>query len=86
MLQNAIYDCLRVAKVARQRVVHDPIPVFDQLTQYVYQSGVEESRDGLRVRVAVGTVAEAQTLRQAWADANTVLDAKPADWVSEASE
>jgi len=40
----------------------------------------------VRVRVAVGTVAEAQTLRQAWADANTVPDAKPADWVSEASE
>lgn len=53
---TAIFSRLSAAKTTRERVTHDPVPVYDQLTQYVYQSGVEESKDGLRVRVAVGTV------------------------------
>jgi len=37
-------------------VVHPPVPEYDQLTQYVYQSAVAETATEVRVSVAVGTV------------------------------
>lgn len=42
--------------MAGKEVAHDPVPVYDQLTQYVYQESVVEAKGRLTVRAAVGLV------------------------------
>ena len=53
LTSRGIYERLCEAKQARQSITHDPIPPYDQLTEYVCQADVVDEAKGVRVRVAV---------------------------------
>ena len=50
--QPQITIALYAALAALKSVAYDPIPHYDQLTEYVYETDVIESKDGITIRLA----------------------------------
>lgn len=66
MLQAQITSALKAARVACKKVAYNPIPQFDQLTEYVYETDVTQSKEGITIRLAKGIVKQ-----------DVLLDEKP---------
>lgn len=69
MLQAQITSALKAARVARKTVAYGPVPKFDQLTEYVYETDVTQSKEGIIIRLAKGIVKQ-----------DVLLDEKPVEF------
>jgi hypothetical protein len=56
MGQSQITSALQAARSAGKPIVHESIPPFDQLTEYVYQESTVESKGVVTVKVAKAPV------------------------------